>query len=149
MSQDRVAVNGHESFTLQGREDTCGGPVHFIPTMPLGIRRMSLMVAVVAALTCGGLMNDAFAGAGGRTWQTDKVKLLDSPELINSTVRVLNGALPGTNKQSDGGKVSYDIVQMLFAELKGENGVQAETALAILGALAGFSVQMALRETLV
>ena len=94
-------------------------------------------------------MADGLAGDGARTWQTDQMKLLDSPDLINSTIRVLNGALPGTNKPSDGQKISDEINQMLFAELRDQSGVHAETTLAALGALAGFSVQMALRETLV
>jgi hypothetical protein len=84
-----------------------------------------------------------------RVWHTDRVKLLDSTELINNSVRVLNGALPGTGKPYDAQKVSDELVQILFAELKDEHGVHAETVLATLGALAGFSVQMSLRETLV
>jgi hypothetical protein len=94
-------------------------------------------------------MTKGLAEDGRGTWHTDQVKLLDSPDLINSTARVLNGALPGTNKPYDAQKVSDELVQMLFAELKDQSGVHAETALATLGALAGFSVQMALRETLV
>src|SRR5919206_3476401 len=94
-------------------------------------------------------MNDGAAAEAARTWHTDQVKILDSPDLINSTVRVLKGALPGTNKTYDAQKVSDDLVQMLLAELKHQNGVHAETLLVTLGALAGFSVQMSLRETLV
>lgn len=83
------------------------------------------------------------------TWHTDRLTFLDSPDLINSTARALNGALPGTNKQYDAQKVSDDLVEMLVAELKDQHGIHAETLLATLGALAGFSVQMSLRETLV
>ena len=97
----------------------------------------------------GVTVTDRLAEEPARIWRTDQVKLLDSPELINSTVRVLNGALPGTGKPYDAQKVSDELVQMLFAELKDQHGIHAETVLATLGALAGFSVQMALRETLV
>jgi hypothetical protein len=83
------------------------------------------------------------------TWQTDRAKLLDSPEFINATIQALNGAVPGTGKPYDARKVSGELLQMLFAELNDQHGVHAETALATLGALAGFAVQMALREGLV
>jgi hypothetical protein len=94
-------------------------------------------------------MSDGAAAEAARTWHTDQVKILDSPDLINATVRVLKGALPGTNKTYDSQQVCDDLVQMLLAELKDQYGVHAETLLVTLGALAGFSVQMALRETLV
>jgi hypothetical protein len=114
-----------------------------------GLRRVLLTASIVWAVTYGGTMTDSSAEEPARTWHTEQAKLLDSPELINSTVRVLNGALPGTGKPYDAQKVSDELVQILFAELKDKNGIHAETALAALGALAGFSVQMALRETLV
>jgi hypothetical protein len=107
------------------------------------------MAAIVATFTYGGLMTDGSAEDTPSTWHTDRMTFLDSRDLINSTVRVLNGALPGTNKPYDAQKVSDELVQMLFAELKDQSGVHTETALATLGALAGFSVQMSLRETLV
>jgi hypothetical protein len=113
------------------------------------MRRTLLLTLVVATLTYGELMNLGSAEDESRTWQTDQVRLLDSPDIINATVRVLNGALPGTGKQYDAQKVSDEVLQMLFAELKDQSGVHAETVLTTLGSLAGFSVQMSLRETLV
>jgi hypothetical protein len=77
------------------------------------------------------------------------MKLLDSREFIIAAARALNGGVPGTNKQYDAHKIASDIVDMLFAELKDSSGIHAETALATLGALAGFSGQMALREALI
>jgi hypothetical protein len=84
-----------------------------------------------------------------RRWQTDRMQFLDSPEMINATVRVLKGGLPGTNKEYDAQKASDDLIRMLFAELGDQSGAHVETALVTLGALAGFSVQMSLREAVV
>jgi hypothetical protein len=94
-------------------------------------------------------MDGASAADVARTWQTDRMTFLDSPELINKTVKLLNGAIPGTNKPSDAQKISDELVQMLFAEMKDSRGVDADKVLATLGSLAGFSVQMSLREALV
>ncbi len=94
-------------------------------------------------------MNAGAAADVSRTWQTDKMKLLDSQEFINATAKALNGGIPGTNKPYDANKVSDDLVVMLFAELRDSSGVHVETALATLGALAGFAGQMAIREAFV
>jgi hypothetical protein len=103
----------------------------------------------IAILALGGFMNSGLAAGAVRTWQTEKVKLLDSKEFINSTSKLLNGSIPGTNKQYDAQKVSTEVVEMVFGELKDARGVHAETALTVLGALAGFSGQMAIRETVI
>ena len=87
--------------------------------------------------------------AGSRTWQTDKMTLLDNRDFINATVRAVNGGIPGTNKQYDANRISAELIEMLFAELNEPSGVHLETALTTLGALAGFSGQMAIRETLI
>jgi hypothetical protein len=94
-------------------------------------------------------MNEGIDPDPPRTWQTDRVKVLDTREFINSASRVLKGGVPGTNKQYDAQKVASDLVEMVFGELADAKGVQVETALATLGALAGFSVQMALREAVI
>jgi hypothetical protein len=94
-------------------------------------------------------MNDGSAGDVSRIWQTDKMTLLDNREFINATVRAVNGGIPGTNKQYDANKVASDLIEMLFAELEDTSGIHVETALTALGALAGFSGQMAIRETLI
>jgi hypothetical protein len=104
---------------------------------------------VLAILVFGGLMNDGSAANVSRTWQTDKMTLLDNREFINAAVRAVNGGIPGTNKQYDANKVSLELTEMLFNELKDTSGVHAETALAALGALAGFAGQMAIREALI
>jgi hypothetical protein len=106
--------------------------------------RRVLLTALIVWTAVGGIVTDVLAEEPARTWHTDHARLLDSPELINSTVR-----LPGTGELYDSQKVSDELVQMLFAELKAERGIHGETVLATLGALAGFSVQMALRETLI
>jgi hypothetical protein len=88
-----------------------------------------------------------------RTWQTDKAKFLDDPAFMDAFVRIMNG-VPGTNKPSNNPQQRMtDLLQMLFGELAevkdGKGFVHIETLLTALGALAGFSVQMALRETYV
>jgi hypothetical protein len=94
-------------------------------------------------------MNDGSAGDVARMWQTDRMTLLDNREFINATVRAVNGGIPGTNKQYDANKVSSELIEMLYAELKDSSGVHVETALTALAALAGFSGQMAIRETVI
>jgi hypothetical protein len=94
-------------------------------------------------------MNDGLTGDISRTWQTDRMTLLDNRELINATVRAVNGGIPGTNKEYDANKVSSELMEMVFAELEDSSGVHVETALTALAALAGFSGQMAIREALI
>src|SRR5436189_6433098 len=94
-------------------------------------------------------MNDGSAGDASRTWQTERMTLLDNRELINEMVRVVNGGIPGTNKEYDAHKVATDLIEMLFAELRDSSGVHVETVLTTLGALAGFAGQMAIREGLI
>ncbi|MBW0005025.1 MAG: hypothetical protein JO216_16225 [Hyphomicrobiales bacterium] len=85
-----------------------------------------------------------------RLWQTDKVTLLDSAALADATAKILKGGVLGTNeKKYDTHKVSSELIEMLFGELRDSSGVHVETALAALGAVAGFSCQMALRETII
>jgi hypothetical protein len=94
-------------------------------------------------------MNHGSAGDFSRTWQTERMTLLDNREFINATVRAVSGGIPGTNKPYDANKVSSELIEMLFAELSESSGVHPETALTTLGALAGFSGQMAIRENLI
>jgi hypothetical protein len=94
-------------------------------------------------------MNDALVADVSRTWRSDRMTLLDNRELINATVRAVNGGIPGTNKQYDANKVSSELMEMLFVELKDSAVVHPETALTALGALAGFSGQMAIWETVI
>lgn len=99
-----------------------------------------------AILIFGGLMNDGIAADASQKWQTDKVRLLDSKEFVTATSKALHGGIAGTGKQYDLQKVTDELNEMLIAELKDPRGVHIETALATLGALAGFSVQMAIRD---
>jgi hypothetical protein len=94
-------------------------------------------------------MNHDMSADALRTWQTEKLTFLDHTQFINSTAELLDGAVPGTNKTYDSHKVSAELIDMLFAELRDSAGVHVETALVVLGALAGFSAQMAIREGLV
>ena len=94
-------------------------------------------------------MNHGSAGDFSRAWQTERMTLLDNREFINATVRAVSGGIPGTNKQYDANKVSSELIEMLFAELRDSSGVDLQTALTTLGALAGFSAQMAIRENLI
>ena len=73
-------------------------------------------------------MNDGLTGDISRTWQTDRMTLLDNRELINATVRAVNGGIPGTNKEYDANKVSSELMEMVFAELEDSSGVHVETA---------------------
>jgi hypothetical protein len=94
-------------------------------------------------------MNTGLAEDALRSWQTDKMAVLDSKAMLNATIKATNGGMPGTNTKFDANKVASDIVEMLFAELGDSSGVHVETALATLGALAGFSAQMAIREAFI
>jgi hypothetical protein len=94
-------------------------------------------------------MNDGSGGDFSRMWQTERMTLLDSRDFINATVRAVGGGIPGTNKPYDANKVSSELIEMLFAELGDSSGVDLQTALATLGALAGFSGQMTIRENLI
>lgn len=102
-----------------------------------------------AALVLGGLMNQGSAADAPQKWQTDKFRLLDSQEFVTATRKALHGGMAGTGRQYDLQKVTDELNEMLIAELKDTRGVHIETALATLGALAGFSVQMGIRETVI
>lgn len=88
-----------------------------------------------------------------RTWHTDKAKFLDSPAVMDALTRLVNGAVLGNPTPSNPQQRLNDLLQMLFSELAevkdGKGFVHIETLLTALGALAGFSVQMALREAYV
>ena len=82
-----------------------------------------------------------------RVWQTEKAKLLDSEELRAATKRVIGTGIPGTGKKFDSAAVATQIVDIVVSELnESGKGTNIETALSTLGALAGFSGQMAIRE---
>ncbi len=80
-------------------------------------------------------------------WKTDRAKFLVSAEFVANTQRLINGGIAGTGKQFDAEKVANGLVDLIFGEITESNqGIHIETALTALGALAGFSAQMAIRE---
>jgi hypothetical protein len=75
--------------------------------------------------------------------------LLDDPRFVARLAQVVGrqGGPAGTGQATDARKVSEEIVRLVFAELtESQGGIQIQTALATLGALAGFATQMAIRE---
>ncbi len=80
-------------------------------------------------------------------WRTDRAKFLDSAEVRDFIGRLpLQKALESDKPKKSHQEVAADIVKLLMAELATERGVHIETALTALGAMAGFAVQMGLRE---
>jgi hypothetical protein len=91
-----------------------------------------------------------FSGGGSadpHASETDKMRLLDRPEL--APVRQAVAPKPAPATQPDAQAISQELLDLLLDALRDQSGVQVETALALIGALAGFSAQMAIRESLV
>ena len=83
-----------------------------------------------------------------RSWQTDALTLHDLDDLYERIRQLTpNSEVIGTGKSSDTTEVSQKIKNMIMLELK-ESGsrVRIDDVLMILGALAGFSIQMAIRD---
>lgn len=83
-----------------------------------------------------------------RSWRTDALTLHDLDELYERIRHLTpNSEVIGTGKSSDTTEVSHKIKNMIMLELE-ESGrrVRIEDVLTILGALAGFSIQMAIRD---
>lgn len=81
--------------------------------------------------------------------RTDRGKLIDSRVFLENLVRVV---VSSPQKQSEKGAndaVHAQVEEILRGELANERGVHVETLLTTLGAIAGFSCQMVLREALV
>jgi hypothetical protein len=82
-----------------------------------------------------------------RVWKTDRAQLLDSEEFRANSQRVVGAGIAGTGKRFDSSAVATQITDTVVAELdEPGRGTNIETALTALGALAGFSAQMAIRE---
>ncbi len=77
-------------------------------------------------------------------WQTDKARLLDSPEMLNALLAV--NAKPDDKTIPTPQEIASQITQLILAELSSPKGVHIETILTTLGAMAGFSCQMAIRD---
>lgn len=81
-----------------------------------------------------------------RSWQTEEIRFLDDETSSEGLVRSFEGRPIGTGKPTNGRPSAVKLKDMIHAELRGSDGPYMETVLATIGALAGFSVQMALRE---
>lgn len=81
-----------------------------------------------------------------RTWRTEEVRFLDDETSSEGLVRSFEGRAIGTGRPTDGYPTAVKLKDMVMAELESSAGAYIETVLTTLGALAGFSVQMALRE---
>jgi hypothetical protein len=85
--------------------------------------------------------------SAGRVWKTEKAQLLDSEEFRTASQRASGAGIPGTGKRFNSETVATQITDIVVAELdEPGRGTNIETALTALGALAGFSAQMAIRE---
>lgn len=85
-------------------------------------------------------------GNAARTWRTEEVRFLDDETSSEGLVRSFEGRAIGTGRPTDGRPAAVKLKGMVQAELESWSGPHTETVLTTLGALAGFSVQMALRE---
>ncbi|MCC3859941.1 hypothetical protein [Pseudemcibacter aquimaris] len=81
-------------------------------------------------------------------WKTERAKFLDDP-IFNDKLLEAASNTSSKNEISTPQEASAKITQLILAELSSEKGVHIETALATLGALSGFSCQMAIREAFV
>jgi hypothetical protein len=84
-----------------------------------------------------------------RTWQTPRGQFLDHLDVQAKAQQVVEGGIAGTGKKHDSTAVARGVVEVLFGETQDSSGVHVQTVLATLGALAGFAVQMGIREELV
>ena len=75
-------------------------------------------------------------------WKTEKARFLDNPQIFDELMQAKSSDinLPTPEQTAD------EINSLLLAELAGGRGVHVETALTTVGALAGFSCQMAIRD---
>lgn len=118
-------------------------------------------LALVPALAVGGA-SGAYAQTptpssseqlNTHSWVTEKAKFLDSDEFANVLYQT-TGGFPNFNGELNYNDTADDIMELLLAEqkgLKGRDGKHGhiETTLTTLGALAGFSAQMGLREAVI
>lgn len=81
-------------------------------------------------------------------WKTDKAKVLDNKNMTDALIKLKNK--PNQNVQPKAPHdVANEITRLIIAELSSSDGVHIETALVALGASAGFSCQIAIREAFV
>ena len=82
-------------------------------------------------------------------WQTEKAKFLDDAEVLAALRKALEKEGEGRVALASAEKLEDDIRELLFAELADGRGVHMETVLTAIGAMAGFSCQMVIREELI
>ena len=122
-----------------------------------GIICRKFMIAVLGIML---VLNSGYANQTQRNreniWQTDQGKLLDSPVFLNKLIEIKSGETAAERKNPvDLNMASERILKFLFSEIsdvskgKGISAVRIETLLSALGAVTGFSIQMAGRETFI
>jgi hypothetical protein len=84
-----------------------------------------------------------------RTWQTPRGEFLDRLDVQVKAQQLVEGGVAGTGRKYDSNKVARSIIELVYGETQDSAGVHVQTVLATLGALAGFAVQMGIREELV
>lgn len=75
-------------------------------------------------------------------------QFLDKDEILIKLRELMKGGIPGSEKPTSAEETANRLVDFIFSEVKDSRGIHIETALTALGSLAGFSVQMAIREEL-
>jgi hypothetical protein len=91
-------------------------------------------------------MKDVGDGGTPGTFQTPRGQFLDHPDCHAKAQQALKGGLAGTGQKYNSKEVAGKIVELVYGETTDTRGVHIETVLTILGALAGFAVQMGIRE---
>lgn len=107
-----------------------------------------VLFITIFVLSCTSYTSKSPLAETNRVWKSEKAKFMDDIRLSNKLFELNNG-FPGAGQDAEPKQVAEDIVQLLFLEEKDDKGVHLETALTALGALAGFSAQMAMREAVI
>ncbi|MDO8289040.1 MAG: hypothetical protein Q7T44_07455 [Parvibaculum sp.] len=81
--------------------------------------------------------------------QTDRGKFLDSRKFLYQLVHTVSTSPKKESVKGENDAVQAQVKELLFAELADKRGVQIEAVLTALGGIAGFSVQMMIREAYV
>lgn len=81
-----------------------------------------------------------------RVWQVPRLGLLDDPGVTDSLVGFFERPMAGTGEPRDPNMIAAELKTMIYGEIQDSHGIHIETVLAAIGALAGFAVQMGIRE---
>jgi outer membrane murein-binding lipoprotein Lpp len=114
---------------------------------------MNKILTLVAAILAGVFMAGGASAAerpqvkldrdADGFWKSDQARLLDSAQMTTALAAAAEQKL---EKAVPADKTAEQILAVLLAEEKDVIGVHVETALAALGATAGFACQMAIRD---